>query len=889
MAPAAIAQGLFTFLFTDIVGSTRLWERAPGAARQALARHYEIIGAAIAADRGEIFKTVGDACCCVFQSPADALRAAIAIQRAIAAESWPHDAGQLQVRIAVHTGEAIAEGGDYFGPTLNRVARLVSIAHGGQILASHATTEIATPLLQAECGFIDLGAHRLKDLTEPQHVFQIVADGLTAEFPPPASLDTRPNNLPSQLSTFVGRQSELQRLRVLLERNRLATIAGVGGIGKTRLALQAAAETITAYADGAWMVRLADIADPALVPQSIASALHVSGVPGQRLEETLAQHLREKSMLLLLDNAEHVLPAAAEMARTLLAACNGLRMLVTSREPLHLAGEQVLRIGALRAQDADELFVSRADLERADGYVHHICEELEGLPLAIELAAGRIGTLTTKQLDARLEAMLPTLASKDASQETRHRTLAATIAWSFRLLNPKEQRFFALLSVFEGGFTIEACEAVAWAGEEDDPAYALLDALVDKSFVTAEPAGDAMRYRLPESLHAFARVQLEEFGESAMAGDLHFAYYRSIADRWGTWSSPQEERAYLQVLASEMPNLRAALDWGLSGSGRDRAPAFELLLKVAMYWQQHCSIAEARSWFARACAVAGGECSILHAKMLRRAATFATIEDDYAQARDLTQRAAAMFGELNDPAGVAETLHNLAVIEQRSGSEEEAYRLYGEALRLFEDAHHEVGIITALYNLAQTAKQRGDLKSAKSYMERGMSLCTSAQHADRLATFWTLRAEVAMQERALDEAAGALARALDMKRALDDRHDEVEVLCNLAVLAIRRENRRKAREYAKDALRLARDLGVPSLLIGCFEVFAVLQMKSGRMERARRTFAAAKAMRGERGYVYEIMGELRDELAALSDVAPAADAGEAVQRALDDLASAYSL
>lgn len=886
MAPASVAQGLFTFLFTDIVGSTRLWERAPQAAQQALARHNEIVEDAVGAHHGAIFKTVGDAYCCVFGDAAEAVRAAISMQRALAGARWPDAVGMLQIRIGIHTGEAISEHGDYFGPTLNRVARLMSAAHGGQIVLSWSAAEMIGDALESECSFVDLGAHRLKDLAEPQHVYQILAQGLEADFPTLASLDAHPNNLPSQIEAFVGRREELLQLRALLAENRLVTICGVGGIGKTRLALHAAAETIGAYADGSWIVRLTDISDPQLVPQTLATTLHVSGVPGEDITETLCQHLRDRKLFLLLDNAEHVLDAAARLAHALLTSCRGITILVTSREPLHIAGEHVMRIGALTAVDADELFVSRAGLRSVDEYVHHICEELDRLPLAIELAAGRVGSLTTRQLDARLHSIFPVLVSKDVSLEKRHRTLQATIEWSYRLLNPKEQRFFALLAVFEGGFTLEACEAVAWAGEEDDPAYALLDALVDKSFVTAEPLGDAMRYRLLESLHAFARVKLAECGESVLARNLHFDYFKTFADRWGTWDSAAAERVYLQALAQEIPNLRAALDWALERD--DPAPGFELLLKVAQYWQQRCSIAEARSWIERACRRADDERSILDAKLLRRASTFATIEDDYVAAKEFTARALSMFEELQDRPGEAEALHNLAVIEQRTGSEEEAYRHYGEALRIFEETNHEIGTITALYNLAQTAKRRGDSQAAKTYLERGMSLCTGAQHADRLATFWMLRAELAMNERAFDDAAQALQLALEMKRALEDRHDEVEVLCSLAVLSIRRTDWSTATAYARDALSLARELNLPSLFIGCFEVCAVLLAGTSRDVQARAIASLAKAIRGERGYTYEIISDLAPDLAAFSDVPPASDASrETIERACADLANIY--
>lgn len=884
MATAAVSQGLLTFAFTDVVGSTRLWERVPEAARRALARHYDLVRTAVAANHGSIFKTVGDGCCCVFDDPNDAVRASLAIQRSLHDEPWPSEVGELQVRIGIHTGAAHAENGDYFGPTLNRVARLMSAAHGGQVVLSAATAELVRDAVCEEGGLIDLGAHRLKDLAEPQHIYQLGAVGLAAEFPPPATLDAHPNNLPSQLSTFIGRLEECARLRWLLASNRLVTICGLGGVGKTRLAIQIAADTIGSYADGAWIVRLADISDPALVAHAVASALHVKPLPGEAIVQTLCEQLRHRSMLLVLDNAEHLLPAAAEMARALLSSCPNLTIVATSREPLHLTGEQIVRIGRMVAEDATSLFLSRANLDAGDRYVSHICDELDGLPLAIEIAAGRIGTLTTKQLDARLNSMLPLLVSKDASQEARHQTLQATIEWSYRLLNPKEQRFFALLSVFEGGFTLEACEAVAWAGEEDDPAYELLDALVDKSFVWAEPDGDSMRYRLLEVLHRFAASKLEESGEAELAHQLHFAYFKGLADQWGSWRSPEEEHAFLEAFAPELPNVRSALDWGMDR--QNPLPAFELLLKAGLYWQLHCSIAEARSWLARACAKAGPQPTAIHAKMLRRASTFATIEDDYAAARRLAQDAMEMFQALNDLPGTAEALFNLAVIEQRSGSEDEAYRLYAEALRIFEQTGHEIGVITALFNLALACKLRGDLPAAKMYLDRGTSLCEAAEHADRLATFLKLRGEVAMEDGAFDEAAAVLERSLAMKRHLQSRLDEAEVLCSIAELHLLRGDLKQAAGYAGESMHLARELEVPSLVIGCFEVFSVIFDKSGDEHRAQDVLSIAKAMRRKYAYSFDIMAGLRAELAHISDVAPANDVSPGhIKRAIEGLLS----
>lgn len=855
----AVSQGLLTFAFTDIVGSTRLWERAPTAMHAALGRHNDILTAQVCAHHGTVFKTVGDACCCVFDRAPDAVRAAIDIQRALALERWSEDLGRLEVRIGIHTGAALLHDGDYFGPPLNRVARITAAAHGGQILISEAVATQIGEAFDAEFRFEDLGAHRLKDLAEPQHLYQIVVPDLPHAFPAPATLDARPNNLPSQLSRFIGREHELAELRALLAEHRLVTVCGAGGSGKTRLALQCAADTIGRYADGSWLVRLADVENPDFVPHTVAATLHISEVPGKDVLETLNERLRDRTLFLVLDNAEQVVQSTAAVARALLTSCPGVKILVTSREPLHVSGERVLRLGRMAIADAAELFLSRACLDSADRHVFDVCEKVGGLPLGIEIAAGRIGALSTKQLANRLNALLPVLISKDPTQEERHRTLRTTIDWSYRLLNKAEQRFFSLLAVFEGGFTLEACEALADGIPDLAPAYDLLDALVDKSFVSVEPAPEAMRYRLLEALREFACEKLELSADLEQAHRRHFAYYRSVAE------NPQ-----VAALAEELPNLRAALEWGFTQD--DRTPAYELLLRVALYWQQHCNIAEGRSWFARACAPVPERPTLLFGKMLRRAATFATIEDDYRAARDLTERALEVFRALGDRAGVAEALHNLAVIEDRSGSAEEASRLYAHALTEFEATGHAVGVITALYNLAQACMHRRDYIGARAYLERGMALCGAPEHADRLASFAHSLGDVALRTHDYEEAARTLHRALEMKRRLQNPLDEVEALLSIASLQIRLGDHAQAGAYAREALLLARELSVPSALIGCLECFAVIAGHRGNAPHARELMALAKALRRQHGYVYSIVDELSPELQAMSDVQPLPEA-----------------
>lgn len=867
-ANAAAAHGVLTFVFTDIAGSTRLWERVPEAMQRALARHDAILREAAAAHNGRVFKTVGDACYCVFESPLGAVRAAIAMQRAIFAEPWPSAVGALTVRIGVHTGEAIVADGDYFGSTLSRVARVTAAGHGGQILISAETATLVEELLQNEAAVCDLGAHRLKDLTEPQKIYQIVADGLPSEFPQIASLDAQPNNLPSQISTFVGRDEERARLRELLEASRLVTVCGPGGIGKTRIALQAAADAVGRYSDGAWMVALADIDDERLVAQNVAGVMHVHEVAGEPIADTLVHRLSSREVFLLLDNAEHVLEETAKLVRRLLNACPRVTVLVTSREPLHVSGERVLRIGPLAPHDAARLFVERAELPRADSAVERICSRIDGVPLAIELVAARAGALSPSEIDKHLGSLLQRLQSKDATQEARHRTLRATIEWSYRLLEPELQQLFVQLAIFEGTFALAACAAVAqYDGLE---MLQHLEALIDKSFVFAEVHDTRPRYRLLELVREFACEKLAESHERAALAARHFHYYKSRAEQWGSWESAEDERDYLAEMAADMPNVRAALEWSFAQA--DLAPAFAFLRKIVPYWQQRCTIDEARFWFSRAVAEEQRATPEDRAALLRRAATLATIQDDYAGARDLTQRALAIFEEIGDAAGTAEARHNLAVIEHRSGSAALARELYTRSLEGFVETGHVIGQITALYNLGQISIQTGDPAAAKAYLEQGMGLCGGTpEHADRFSTFLIALGEVSLRCGDLIDARRFLERALALKRELGNRHDEIEVLNSLAAVEIRRGEFEAALRYAHDALRAARDLNISSAYVGCFEIYAVIFMQTGKETQAREALLAAEAVRRNLGYVYELLSELGPELAAIRETIPASE------------------
>src|ERR671921_1271479 len=534
---ASPPTGTITFLFTDIAGSARLWELDARAMQAALARHDKLLGLAIEERGGYVFKTVGDAFCAAFPTGPDAMETALETQRRLFSSEWEH-IGVLRVRMALHTGAAEERDGDYFGPPVNRVARLLSAAHGEQVLLSLPTQELVRDQLPAGTSLRDLGEHRLKDLFRPERVFQLSAPELPSEFPPLRTLDVYRNNLPPQPTSLIGREKEVSEVCERLSRPevKLLTLTGAGGTGKTRLGLQAAAELTQQFEDGVFFVSLAAISDPQLVVGAVAGTLGVKEAGGQPLVESLEYYLDDKHILLVLDNFEQVLEAAPMITEMLSGAPN-LKVLATSRIPLRLYGEHEYSVPPLALPDpkrpppverlshyeAVRLFVERAQAAKADFSVTNenapavaeICYRLDGLPLAIELAAARIKLLTPQAMLGRLGNRLQVLTGGPRDLPARQQTLRATIDWSYNLLEEGEQRLFRRLSVFAGGRTLEAIEAVCDA--EDDLPVDPLDGVssrLDKSLVRQEegPEGEP-RFVMLETIHEYAREKLQQSGE----------------------------------------------------------------------------------------------------------------------------------------------------------------------------------------------------------------------------------------------------------------------------------------------------------------------------------------------------------------------------------------
>jgi predicted ATPase/class 3 adenylate cyclase/DNA-binding CsgD family transcriptional regulator len=607
-----------TFLLTDVEASTQAWQSDSAAAATAIARHEDILAAAIAAHAG--FRPVeqgeGDSVVAAFARASDAVAAAVEAQRALAREPWTKE--PIRVRMALHSGEAEARDGRYAGTTVIRAARLRAVAHGGQTLVSRATAELVGDALPEAVELIDLGSHRLRDLTRPEQVFQVTHPELPGRFPPLRSLDRVANNLPAQLTSFIGREAELAQVEGLLAQVRLLTLTGAGGAGKTRLAAHTAAAVAESYPAGVWWVELAPLGPGGAVSTAVLSALGLREQPSRSALDQLVDRFAEGRALVVADNCEHVLDAVVELFEPLLARSPQLTALATSREPLGVAGETTWRVPplalpsatgpssaeALTAYDAVALFVERARQARPNFVVTNdtaptvaeICARLDGIPLAIELAAARVRVLSPEGIRTGLDDRFRLLTGGSHRGVPRQQTLAASVEWSHDLLSAGERIMLARLSVFAGGFTLDAAEAVC-AGDGIDRLQILdlLTGLVDKSLVVADDEPSRTRYRLPETIRQFAAARLEASGEDEALRDRHLAFQlRSAAAADVAFMADDELTGALQA---ERDNLLAALDWALTRGRID--DAVTVLVGLASLWLSRGLLREALGWFDR--------------------------------------------------------------------------------------------------------------------------------------------------------------------------------------------------------------------------------------------------------------------------------------------------
>jgi predicted ATPase/class 3 adenylate cyclase len=812
---AELPTGTVTFLFTDIEGSTRLLQELGDRYAAVRDDHAAILRHAIQEGGGVEVNTEGDSFFAAFRSPAGAVRAAFTAQRGLAGHNWS-PGPPVRVRMGLHSGDGTLGGDDYVGIDVHRAARIAGAAHGGQILLSDSIRALAEHALPEGASLRDLGQHRLKDIAHPERLHELVIEGLPSDFPAPRTLDARPNNLPVQLTSFVGREQEIAEVRRLLDGTRLLTLSGPGGSGKSRLALQVAAELLSDFRDGASFADLSSVADPALVPSVVARAVGVPQVMGRPVVEAVKQHLRDKQLLLVADNFEQV-AEAAPILEELLSAAPALKVMVTSRVVLSLRGEQdylvpsldmpnpgrLPGVHALRRFEAVRLFNERA-LAVQPGFrlteenapaVVEIIARLDGLPLAIELAATRTKVLTPQAMLPRLQQRLSILTAGARTLPERQRTLRDAIAWSYDLLKEAERRLFARLSVFAGGWTLESAEVVC------DPADLGLDvldglaSLVDKSLVRrTEPADAQPRFAMLETIREFAREQLRASGDFDGVLRRHGDHFLDLAVEAEPHLTAGDQGEWLDRCDRDHANIRAALRWVIEAGEVDRAQ--EAAGALWRFWQQRGHLTEGRRWLEEVLAMPSGQGPTpARAKALTGAGGIAWWQEDMAAAQVFYEEALVIEREFGDPAGIAEALYNQGFILGAQGDFDAAVRLFEESLELFRGAGDETGMARAEWMIVIRDLIAGDLDGTVARAEEAVA--TWRRVGDRFhlgdGLVWLAVLYARAGRRA--DAQWAILQALELVREIDSPMGVVSVILGLAYVA-------RWEERHEDAIRL---------------------------------------------------------------------------------------
>jgi predicted ATPase/class 3 adenylate cyclase len=875
----ALPSGTVTLLMTDIERSTRLWEESPEAMARSLRRHDEIMRTTIEESGGYVFKTVGDAFCAAFSSASDAVGAAGDAQRLLTAENWPEPI-ELRVRMALHSGTCEERDADYFGPAVNRTARLESIAHGGQVLVSRATAELIQDALSGQVSLRDLGEHRLKDLGRPEYVYQLDIEGLTVEFPAIRSLDSPEleNNLPIQLSSFIGRQKELSEVAQLMATCRLVTLTGVGGSGKTRLALQVAAELLDGSGDGVWFVDLASLSDPGLVASTVAQAIGVREQSGRQVTETLIDAIGDRFLLIVLDNCEHLIDSCAKLTDALLRSCRRVHVLATSREPFAIDGEQVYRVPTLSLPDEDRatmdseavrLFAQRASEIRPDFTlddhtsmaVVSICRRLDGMPLAIELAAARVASMDVNDIEARLDKRFALLKSTSRTVLPRQQTLRALIEWSYDLLTDHERATLRLLSVFAGGWDLAAAEAVC--SYEDTDVFEVADfvrSLVDKSLVQTDTTAFGLRYRLLETVRQFAAEMLEELSDQELnARSAHAQFFLALAERAAPELRGPLQAEWLDRLEADHDNLRAAIERFLADP-EPGSDALQIVVSLSLFFKSRHR-QEGVASFSSALSHAGDE------RPTTLIAEALGVLGELVEGRERRQHiedGLAIARSLDDHAAVAEQLIRLCMCALQEGALTEYADLAEDAVA-FASGLGDPGLLGRALERRASALSLVDSRQAIPIFEDSLTLLRQVGDKGSEGVVLGNMAIYELHAGNLEAAERLYSQALSIQEELGDQFRISVDLQNMATVAVLQNDFARSKELCSRGLRIAHREGSRLGVAYGLLVAAVCLSKTGaNLEGAATLFGVADSLFGQLDLTCEeTEAKLREESLAL--------------------------
>ena len=875
--------GNVTFLFTDIEGSTRLAQEFPESLPTAIEKHHSIMRKAIESNNGFVFETVGDSFCCSFEKAEDAVKAAIQIQINLSNEVCELSGQKgknclIRVRIGIHSGNAEWNGNSYMGYiTLARTARVMSAAYGEQILISNDAYELCFPKLPARSAgggfgkeegesnisFRDLGERRLKDVIEPIRLFQVASKELREEFPPLKTLDARPNNLPVQLSGFIGRADEIKHAKELLKDNRLLTLTGTGGLGKTRFSLQVAADLIDDFANGVWFVELAAVSDPVFLAITIINDLGLKEEQKKTPEETLADHLKDKEILIVLDNCEQIIESCAKLAENLLLKCPKLKVIATSREGLNCIGEQTYRIPPLTLPDPNHkytpeqltqyesvrLFIERAlavnpkfrvTNENAPALVG-VCSRLDGVPLALELAAARTKVLSVEKIFERLDDRFNLLTGGKRTVLPRQQTLRALIDWSYDLLSENEKILWSRLSVFSGGWTLEAAEEVCSDEKiSKNDILDLLSQLTEKSVIIYDETKD--RYRILESLKQYGIEKLSDGKEIFLQ---HLNYFLKLSEKAKPELIGENTKFWMHKIEADHSNFISAIEWSVNNENKEKGAVISNAL--GSFWSRRGQYSTGIRLIEIILESSGILSKSLKGIVLNWIGSFRISMGDNEQAKKYLEESLDLRKEIGDKIGIAESLLSLGNVTNSLGDFELAKNYYEESQDIYKILGSKSGIAATTLSLGNIALNQGDYGLAKKYHEESLFTFKEIGHKYGIALSINNLGDVSLFQGDYELAKKYLKESLDLLKEIGNKKGVAFSINTLGYIVLNQGDYEQAKKYYEESLFIFREIGHKYGIALSILSLGMVVFNQGYSEQAKKYYEESLDIRMEIG------------------------------------------